>query len=47
MLVNMVYEAIRNSPSFQKDFRLSSQITAIAGSGLQPEPNYFGSIEDD
>ncbi|MDO8141948.1 MAG: four helix bundle protein [Candidatus Brocadiales bacterium] len=30
ILVNMVYEAIRNSPGFQKDFRLSSQITGAA-----------------
>jgi len=33
-LVNMVYEAIRNSPSFQKDFRLSSQITGAAISSM-------------
>ena len=28
ILVNMIYEAIRNSPEFQKDFRLVSQYTA-------------------
>jgi four helix bundle protein len=33
-LVNMVYEAIRNSPDFQKDFRLSSQITGAAISSM-------------
>ena len=33
-LVNMVYGAIRNSPSFQKDFRLSSQITGAAISSM-------------
>ena len=33
-LVNMVYGTIRNSPSFQKDFRLSSQITGAAISSM-------------
>mgnify|MGYP003816314985 CR=1 FL=1 len=30
ILVNMVYDAIRNNPNFQKDFRLSSQISGAA-----------------
>jgi len=34
VLVNMVYRAIRNSPDFQKDFRLSGQITAAAVSSM-------------
>ena len=29
-LVNMVYEAIRKCPEFQKDFRLSGQMTGAA-----------------
>jgi four helix bundle protein len=29
-LVNMVYEMVKNNVNFQKDFRLSSQITAAA-----------------
>jgi four helix bundle protein len=33
-LVNMVYEAIRNGPQFQKDFRLSGQITDAAVSSM-------------
>lgn len=33
-LVNMVYRAIRNNPDFQKDFRLSGQITAAAVSSM-------------
>ena len=33
-LVNLVYEALRNSPNFQKDFRLSGQITAAAVSSM-------------
>jgi len=28
MLVNIIYEAVRNSPEFQKDFRLVGQYTA-------------------
>ncbi|MBV6518712.1 MAG: four helix bundle protein [Candidatus Brocadia sp.] len=32
--VNTVYAAIRNSPSFQKDFRLSGQITGAAISSM-------------
>jgi len=34
ILVNMVYEAIKNSPEFQKDFRLTGQITAAAVSTM-------------
>jgi four helix bundle protein len=34
ILVNLVYEAIRNSPSFRKDFRLSGQITGAAISSM-------------
>ncbi len=30
VLVNMVYDAIKASPSFQKDFRLVNQITGAA-----------------
>lgn len=30
ILVNMVYDAIKASPSFQKDFRLVNQITGAA-----------------
>jgi four helix bundle protein len=33
-LVNMVYAAIRDNPEFQKDFRLSGQITAAAVSSM-------------
>jgi len=33
-LVNMVYAAIRNSTSFQRDFRLSNQITGAAISSM-------------
>ncbi len=33
-LVNMVYEAVKSSTSFQKDFRLSSQITGAAVSSM-------------
>lgn len=33
-LVNMVYTAIRSSPEFQKDLRLSGQITAAAVSSM-------------
>jgi len=34
VLVDMVYEAIRNSSNFQKDFRLSGQITSAAISSM-------------
>jgi four helix bundle protein len=34
ILVNMVYEAIRKSPEFQKDFRLAGQITDAAVSSM-------------
>lgn len=33
-LVNIVYEAVKSSTSFQKDFRLSSQITGAAVSTM-------------
>jgi len=33
-LVNMVYGAIKASPAFQKDFRLSNQITGAAISSM-------------
>ena len=33
-LVNMVYKAVRDNMNFQKDFRLSSQITAAAVSTM-------------
>lgn len=33
-LINMVYAAIRNSTGFQKDFRLSNQITGAAISSM-------------
>ena len=33
-LVNLVYEAIRSNVDFQKDFRLSGQITAAAVSSM-------------
>jgi len=34
ILVNMVYQAIRNSPEFQKDFRLVGQITDASVSSM-------------
>lgn len=34
VLVNMVYETIRNSSDFQKDFRLTGQITDAAVSAM-------------
>jgi four helix bundle protein len=34
ILVNMVYEAIRKSPEFQRDFRLVGQITEAAVSSM-------------
>ena len=34
ILVNVVYEAIRNSPKFQKDFRLVGQITDATVSSM-------------
>ena len=34
VLVNMVYESIRNSSNFQKDFRLNGQITSAAISSM-------------
>ena len=34
ILVNMVYEAIRKSPEFQKDFRLVGQITDASVSSM-------------
>src|SRR4030042_6600798 len=34
VLVNIVYGAIRNSPEFRKDFRLSGQITGAAVSSM-------------
>jgi len=34
VLVNMVYEAIRNISNFQKDFRLNGQITSAAISSM-------------
>ena len=34
ILVNMIYEAIRNSPQFQKDFRLVGQITDASVSSM-------------
>ena len=34
ILVNMVYEAIRKSPEFQKDFRLAGQIADAAVSSM-------------
>ena len=34
ILVNMVYQAMRNSPGFQKDFRLSGQMTGAAVSSM-------------
>ena len=34
VLVNMVYDAIKASPSFQKDFRLVNQITGAAISSM-------------
>jgi len=33
-LVNMVYESVKGSTSFQRDFRLSSQITGAAVSSM-------------
>jgi len=33
-LVNMVYEAIKNNSKFQKDFRLTGQITGAAVSSM-------------
>lgn len=33
-LANMVYEAVKANMNFQKDFRLSSQITAAAVSSM-------------
>ena len=33
-LVNMVYESVKHSVDFQKDFRLSSQITGAAASSM-------------
>jgi four helix bundle protein len=40
-LVNMVYEAIRKSPEFQKDFRLVGQITDAAISSMSNIPEGF------
>ena len=34
ILVNLVYKAVRNSPEFQKDFRLVGQITGAAVSSM-------------
>lgn len=34
MLVNMVYESVKGSTNFQKDFRLTSQITGAAVSSM-------------
>jgi four helix bundle protein len=34
ILVNLVYQAIRNSPEFQRDFRLVGQITDAAVSSM-------------
>jgi four helix bundle protein len=34
ILVNMVYQAVKNSPGFQKDFRLSDQVTGAAVSSM-------------
>ena len=40
-LVNMVYEAIKNSPQFQKDYRLVGQITDAAISSMSNIPEGF------
>ena len=40
-LVNMVYEAIRKSPEFQKDYRLVAQITDAAVSSMSNIPEGF------
>jgi four helix bundle protein len=40
-LVNMVYEAIRKSPEFQKDYRLLGQITDAAVSSMSNIPEGF------
>jgi four helix bundle protein len=40
-LVNMVYEAIKKSPEFQKDFRLVGQITDAAISSMSNIPEGF------
>ncbi len=40
-LVNIVYEAIRKSPEFQKDFRLVGQITDAAVSSMSNIPEGF------
>jgi four helix bundle protein len=34
ILVNMVYQAVKNSHDFQKDFRLSGQLTGAAVSSM-------------
>ena len=34
ILVNMVYQAVRISPDFQRDFRLSGQVTGAAVSSM-------------
>jgi four helix bundle protein len=34
ILVNMVYQAVKNDPGFQKDFRLSGQVTGAAVSSM-------------
>jgi four helix bundle protein len=40
-LVNIVYEAIRKSPEFQKDYRLVGQITDAAVSSMSNIPEGF------
>ncbi|MFC1886899.1 four helix bundle protein [Thermodesulfobacteriota bacterium] len=40
-LVNMVYSAVRKNPDFQKDFRLSGQITSAAVSSMSNSAEGF------
>ncbi len=40
-LVNMVYDAIKKSPEFQKDYRLVGQITDAAISSMSNIPEGF------
>jgi len=45
-LVNMVYDVIRKSPQFQRDFRLVGQITDAAGSSMRNIAEGFSQRSD-
>jgi four helix bundle protein len=42
----MVYQAVRNSPAFQKDFRLSGQVTGAAVSSMSNIAEGFSRISN-